>query len=198
MHKIPSMAFPAIILLLSGPVSVGKTTLRDLLLANHGFGAIRSSSYLRELAAKHAGGTDRLDLQELGDKLDVQTDYRWVVDDVAVPAIDASPATSRWLFDAVRKLHQVEHFRDKFGHSVFHLHLDAPEEVLRARYERRLAGQKEPIADAYDRAIAHDNERNSRALVNVADAVVQTHPAGDYEVLAAALTAIRSKMPQAV
>lgn len=192
------MASPAIILLLSGPVSVGKTTLRDLLLANYGFGAIRSSSYLREVAAKRGGGTGRLDLQELGDRLDVQTDYRWVVDDVAAPAIDVSPATSRWLFDAVRKLQQVEHFRDKFGPSIFHLHLDAPEEVLRARYERRLAEQNEPLAGAYDRAIAHDNERKSRALVHVADAVVQTHPAEGSEVLAAALTAIRIKMPKAV
>jgi hypothetical protein len=185
-------------LLLSGPVSVGKTTLRDLLLERYEFGAVRSSSYLRDMAAKHAGGDGREDLQELGDSLDAQTDYRWVVDDVAVPAMTASPNTSRWLFDAVRKRRQVEHFRERFGSCVFHLHLDAPEEVLRQRYERRLQDKGEPVAGAYDRAVAHDNERQSRALVHVADAVVQTHPGEGEEVLAATLAAIRRALPDAV
>lgn len=192
------MSTPTLVLLLSGPASVGKTTLRDLLLEKHGFGVVRSSSHLRELAAKHAGPTGRRDLQELGDNLDAQTDYRWVVDDVAAPAMAASPNTSMWLFDAVRKRRQIEHFRERFGARVFHLHLDAPEGVLRERYERRLHDKGEPLVGAYDRAVAHDNERQSRALVYVADAVVQTHPGEVDEVLAAALAAIRRALPGAV
>jgi hypothetical protein len=190
------MAPPDIVLLLSGPVSVGKTTLRDLLLTEHRFGAIRSSFYLRELAATQGGRTGRMDLQELGDALDVRTDYRWVVDDIAVPAMLASPQTSRWLFDAVRKQRQIEHFRSKFGASVFHLHLVAPEPVLRERYERRLAEQGDAHEGDYERAVAHDNERQSRALIHVADAVVQTYPGDGREVLRAALASIATKLPE--
>jgi adenylosuccinate synthase len=183
-----------LVLLLSGPMSAGKTTLRDLLLTGHGFDSIRSSAYLRALAAAEGGGTNRLDLQNLGDRLDQQTDYRWVVDDVAVPAMNANPQTRRWLFDAVRKRRQVDHFRSSFGARIFHLHLTAPESVLRERYERRLREQGERVAGAYDEAVAHDNERESRALVDVADAIVQTYPATDPEVLAATLTAIHTKL----
>jgi len=192
------MATPDIVLLLSGPVSVGKTTLRDLLLAHHQFRAIRSSEYLRGLADSQDAGTGRLDLQELGDGLDLNTDYRWVLDDVAAPAMAASPHVRRWLFDAVRKQRQVEHFRAAYGASVFHLHLNAPEGVLRARYERRLAEKSEPVEGAYDRAIAHDNERQSRALIHVADAVVETHPRDGAQVLADAVAKIRLKLPNAL
>lgn len=191
-------ASPDIVLLLSGPVSVGKTTLRDSLMAAYGFGAIRSSGYLRELAAKQAGGTGRLDLQELGDRLDEQTDYRWVVDAVAVPAMAVHPAIGRWLFDAVRKKRQVEHFRAAFGHAVFHLHLDAPETVLRERYEQRLLEQGQPVSGAYDSAVAHDNEQQSRAMIHLADATVQTYPGTSEEVLLRTVASIRARYPGAI
>lgn len=196
--KIAAMAPPDIVLLLSGPVSVGKTTLRDLLMSTYAFGAIRSSAYLRELAVRKSGGTGRLDLQELGDGLDLQTDYRWVVDSVALPAMASEPGTQRWLFDAVRKKRQVEHFRSAFGDRVFHLHLDAPEPVLRKRYESRLAQQGQDVAGAYDRAVAHDNEQQSRALIHIADATVETYPGSDQDVLQHALAAIRAKLRSAV
>jgi len=188
------MAQPEVVLLLSGPVSVGKTTLRDLLIARHSFGSIRSSGYLRELATKQNTGSGRLDLQELGDGLDRQTDFRWVLDDVALPAMAASPQTKRWLFDAVRKKRQVEHFRERFGEAIFHLHLDAPEEVLRERYEQRLRDGGEPIQGAYDLAVAHENELESRSLIDLADDVVETHPANDNEVLLATLIALADKL----
>lgn len=168
--------------------------MRDLLISDHGFGAIRSSEYLRKVAAKQDGGSDRLDLQELGDALDVQTDYRWVVDSVARPAIAAESGRRRWLFDAVRKKRQVEHFKATFGAVVFHLHLNAPEDVLRTRYEQRLIAQGKPVEGAYDRAVAHDNEQQSRGLIQFADAIVETYPVSIDEVLERALAVIRQKL----
>lgn len=117
---------------------------------------------------------------------------------MAAPAVAASPDVRRWLFDAVRKYRQVEHFRAAYGASVFHLHLDAPEEVLRARYERRLAAEGEPVEGAYDRTIAHDNELQSRALIHIADAVVGSHPGDGAQLLADALAKIRRKLPNAL
>lgn len=188
------MASPDVVVLLSGPVSVGKTTLRDSLISDWGFGAIRSSAYLHQFAAKQNGSSGRLDLQELGDALDVQTDYRWVVDSVARPAMAVEPGTRRWLFDAVRKKRQVEHFRAAFGAAVFHLHLNAPEDVLRSRYEQRLMEHGEPVEGAYDRAVAHENEQQSRGLIQFADATVETYSASREEVLAHALASIRQKL----
>jgi hypothetical protein len=38
---------------------------------------------------------DRPTLQELGDRLDLETDYRCLIDEVAVPAIAAHPTQDR-------------------------------------------------------------------------------------------------------
>lgn len=163
---------PRFLVLLSGPVAAGKTTLRDFLGAEHGFTFVRSSTYLLE-KAKHEGlPSDRNGLQELGDRLDIETDYRWVVDDVARPSMTAAPHNVRWLVDAVRKPRQVQHFRSLESARVLHVHLTAPEEVLRQRYESRLVGSAaETSAKAYDNAVAHPNEVESRGLVRIADAV---------------------------
>ncbi|WP_281718929.1 AAA family ATPase [Pandoraea apista] len=160
------------LILLSGPVAVGKTTLRDFLSSEHGFCVVRSSSFLLEKAQREGGAVDRKGLQELGDRMDAETDYRWIVDDVALPSMNASPGKLRWLVDAVRKRKQVEHFRRLAGTRVLHVHMTASEELLRERYEVRRAddsiGGK---AIEYDAVVAHPNEVASRGLIEIADAV---------------------------
>lgn len=162
------------LVLLSGPIAVGKTSVRQELVSAHQFDYVRSSAYLKDLASTQDRTLrdQRTELQQLGDQLDLETDYKWVLDRVAYPGFLAYPMQKRWLVDAVRKKRQVEHFREAFGPRVFHVHLTAAEEVLRQRYEHRLA--KEEDAISYDRAIDHDNERASRSLINCADLVLDT------------------------
>ncbi len=163
------------LVLLSGPVAVGKTTLRQVLLRENGFEYVRSSAYLLELVAKQGEDASRSRLQELGDGLDEATDYKWVLDAVAVPAMTAYPQHKRWLVDAVRKERQVEHFRAEFGPAVLHVHLTAPELVLRQRYEGRAnAFGAARDTTTYDIAIAHSNEDAARALISLADVVIDT------------------------
>src|ERR1700734_1788532 len=81
----------------------------------------------------------RSELQNLGDDLDAKTDFRWLLDDVALPGFRSNPTIENWLVDAVRKSRQIEHFRDTFGEAVVHVHLTAPEIALRTRYEARRA-----------------------------------------------------------
>lgn len=162
------MLVPEFLVLLSGPVAGGKTTLREELIAAHGFEPVRSSGFLRQLAAQRDLAADRTTLQDLGDGLDRQTDYRWLLDQVCKPAFAASPAQHRWLIDAVRKRRQVEHFRAAYGHAVFHVHVTAPETVLHRRYTVR--GDSTP----YEVAIQHENEVASRSLSEIADLVLDT------------------------
>ena len=161
------------LVLISGPMAAGKTTLRDCLVLNHDFDYVRSSLFLADKARREGLPEDRRGLQELGDRLDAETDYRWIVDDVALPAVLAQPEKTRWLVDAVRKSRQVDHFRSVVGSArVIHLHLTAPEELLRARYqERRFRGGASAFSPPYDIAIAHANEVASRELVHIADVV---------------------------
>lgn len=159
-----------LLVLLSGPLAVGKTTLREQLVSRHDFDYVRSGRYLLEMAQREALDGHRRGLQELGDELDRKTDFRWLIDDVALPGFQGNPDKTRWLVDAVRKPRQVEHFRNAFGAAVLHVHLTASEDVLRARYEARRAATRESSDPTpYDEAIAHDNEVASRDLIHIAD-----------------------------
>jgi hypothetical protein len=169
-----TVAFQRSIILLSGPLAVGKTSVRDKLVLSGGFQPIRSSTYLKTIAD---GASGRRSLQEIGDRLDLETDYRWLLDRVATPAFEAEPERRLWLVDAVRKSRQVEHFRQSYesGTLIFHAHLDAPESILKQRFDNRQQGLGENVEGmSYETAIDHDNERSARALKAIADKVYDT------------------------
>jgi adenylosuccinate synthase len=107
-----------------------------------------------------------------GDRLDDETDFKWLIDNVAVPAITANKDNDWWLLDSVRKKRQVDHFRDRFGKWVFHVHLVARESIVEERYSRRLIAGHEMGNVSYATTIAHANERSSRSLVDIADFIV--------------------------
>jgi hypothetical protein len=161
------------IILLSGPLAVGKTSVRDELVLGGGFQSIRSSAYLKQVADGDGG---RRTLQEVGDRLDLETEYRWLIDCVASPAFQADPQRTKWLVDAVRKERQVAHFRNTYGASavVFHAHLYAAEPVLKRRFENRQRASGDKDVGTYEAAIDHDNERSARALIDIADKVYDT------------------------
>ncbi len=161
---------PDLVLLLSGPIASGKSTLAKSLVERHQFRAIRSGQYLQAMAVARGIQINRLALQELGDGLDEATDFGWIVQDVAGPLIASDEEQSRWLMDSVRKERQVEHFRNRFGRKVLHVHLSPPDDQLRARYElRRLTPDSFEIYTTYEDAIAHQNENSSRSLGPIAD-----------------------------
>jgi len=162
------------LLLMSGPVAVGKSSVAVNLMKHHKFDRISTSKYLTEIATKQGIAViNRTVLQEVGDALDEKTDYRWVVDDVAIATFESNPSIELWLLDSVRKERQVQHFRERFGPQVFHVHLTAPETILRDRYEtRRTKGEGYSGNTPYDLAIQHSNEVASRSLIRIADTVI--------------------------
>ncbi|GAA0913109.1 hypothetical protein GCM10009552_28490 [Rothia nasimurium] len=166
-------------LLLSGAVGAGKTAVATRLETDGGFSRLSTSGYLRQYGAGLGAEGQRLQLQELGDRLDLETDYRWVVDNVALPSFALQPDATYWLLDAARKPKQVAHFRTAFGLTVRHVHLTAPEDVLRDRYTRR----KEAVDTPYDEAIAHPNEVAARGLIERADIVFDTNALPTEEVV---------------
>jgi len=158
------------LLLVSGAICAGKSAVAKALGNLAGFRKIGSSDYLRTYGRERFPAESRHELQELGDLLDHETDFQWLARDVAIPAIEASPGVPNWLLDAVRKSRQVDHFRAHFGPTIHHIHLVAPEDVLKARYAFRPDASETP----YEQAIAHPNEQASRALVGIADDVFDT------------------------
>lgn len=163
------------ILLLSGPAAAGKTTICESLTANHGFAAIKSSRHLRTLVQPTEREVTREVLQEIGDRLDVETDFNWLVTDVAIPQIDAQQDQKFWFVDSVRKPEQIDRFSEAFPGKVLHCHVTAPDSVLRFRMQARdesngsLSYEKD-----YAEHVTHPNEVSARALGDVAKLVIDT------------------------
>jgi hypothetical protein len=136
------------------------------------------------MAKKQSLTVGRTSLQDLGDKLDTQTDFRWLLDEVIVPALNEKPNVDRWIVDAVRKPEQVRHIRQMAGGPVvLHVHLTAPEQVLERRYEARRALQPQNLDSMpYLAAISHPNEVFSRGLYRIADEVYDTELIGPREI----------------
>lgn len=152
---------------------MGKTSLANALIEQHKFRRLKSSHYLKDICASRGMPVSRASLQAVGDELDEATDFRWLIDDVALPQMGAEPEQHRWLVDSVRKPRQIEHFRTEFGGLVLHVHLWASEASLRQRYDLRRSspGHAEGLTP-YDVAIQHPNEVSSRALKGEADVAV--------------------------
>lgn len=160
------------VVLTSGPIAAGKSSVVENLVDEHEFHKISSGTFLKKLAEESVDPPNRLELVRLGDELDVATDYAWVVSEVAVPALRAEPTADKWIFDSVRKRKQVEHFRSQFPDSVFHVHFYASEQILRERFYGR--NKQSDIKMIYDEAIDTPNEREARSLFDLADLVIDT------------------------
>lgn len=156
------------LILLSGPIAVGKSRVAAQLVGRHDFERISSSAYLRKHVVASYGEGCRRSLQDVGDALDAATDFRWLIDDVALPMFARSGrGRDRWVLDAVRKQRQVDHFKE-IEVDVRHVHLTASEATLRSRYEHRKS--RDDIN--YDDAVIHPNERAARSLIDIADFVL--------------------------
>lgn len=158
------------LLLLSGPVASGKTEIAKHLIQHHSFKEFKSSAFLKELAAKENIEPTRFNLQEIGDNLDTQTDYFWIVEQ-AIRSLEEAPENKLWLIDSVRKKRQIEHFRNAENAKVIHAHVYAPESILETRYKLRQSSHN--IAE-YENAIQHTNEISARALFSVAELLLDT------------------------
>lgn len=123
------------VVLLSGPIASGKTTLARLLLDRFGFCVVSTRELLRN------GVGDRRSLQAAGASLDDSTDGRWVRD-ALVSLHERRNSEVSFVIDSVRTLDQIRWVRGTFGDSVVHVHLTAAEGVLSTRYECRSEGYR--------------------------------------------------------
>ena len=122
------------VVLLSGPIASGKTTLARLLADRFGFCVVST----RELLLRHVG-EDRWSLQAEGASMDDSTGGRWVSDGL-VRLRRQCLAEVSFVVDSVRTLDQIRWVRDAFGGSVTHMHLVADVDVLSDRYSSRFEG----------------------------------------------------------
>jgi len=156
------------IIILSGPISSGKSDLARLLAQKHEMQLVKT----KQLIANSLGENDpgRLELQEEGDKLDRRTGGRWVVDELTKLVLVA-PEDAAFIVDSVRIVKQVEAIRKAFP-AVTHVHLTALPSVLEERYSKRIAGTNG--SPSYEDARKNPTERNVENLAAIADIVIDT------------------------
>ena len=157
------------IILLSGPVASGKTTLGDTLVTRYHFHRIKTRELIQ---AYQRTDLEREALQLAGEALDRKTRGRWVADALGREVLKL-PGDRTVLVDSVRIEAQVKAVRQAFGSTVTHVHLTASLQELSRRYRKRPKHLKELAS--YEDVRANPTERGVDKLKEIADVVVDTH-----------------------
>jgi len=181
------MAFQ--IVLLSGSVASGKTTLWQQLIStfpNEHIHVLRTKTLIRELALKRLGHelpAERRALQEFGEQLDRDTGGHWVRDALIslVNRHISTEVSPIFVVDAVRIPAQIKAIREAYGFAVKHIHLKAPERELAERYKQRSSDLKE--LRSFKDVEKNPTEAAVHELEKSADIVVDTQACKPDDVL---------------
>lgn len=161
------------IVVLSGPVSAGKSTLAKLLQDRYGANVVRTRDIIKERPPRVKN--ERRALQRAGERLDRADNGAWVREGV-VRIIETAQAgttpTGMFVVDSVRIPAQIEAIRQAYGPAVHHVHLYAEDSELGQRYAQRANRTRE--LPAYQELRKNKTERGVVELANLADLVVAT------------------------
>jgi adenylosuccinate synthase len=139
---------PKLIVLLSGSVSAGKSTLSDGLRRQYSATTVKTKQVLKDLFLKRLKReipSERTALQDFGTELDRETKGDWVLNALKKHMADAKVGQEDVVVvDAVRILPQIKLIRQSYQFAVKHIHLEASPAALAKRYKARgNAGIKE-------------------------------------------------------
>jgi adenylosuccinate synthase len=168
------------LILISGPVGAGKSTLAVALERDFGVRVVKTRQLLLEITHSE---NERSDLQAAGESLDRKTNGTWVVD--AIQRAAESPDfgdNGDVLVDSVRIPAQIEAIRQKYGARVFHAHLTASPEELARRYGERKKHTEGELA-SYDAVRADPTESKIDELGKIADFAINTERCTSGDVL---------------
>jgi adenylosuccinate synthase len=175
------------IVLISGNVSSGKSTLSDDLHHQFGFDVLKTKDLINRLAQKKLGRElepSRKAMQLFGERLDRETEGTWVLDALNKLLREAGQSV---VVDSVRILEQIWAIRQAYGFAVVHIHLTAPENVLAGRYtERKSTGIRE--LKSYSDVGRNPTEAGVNKLKDAADVVIDTAKCRPSDVLVRAAT----------
>lgn len=170
------------IVVLSGPIASGKSSLCTELVESFEFELVKTNELLRILGE---GSIDfeRLALQEFGEELDKKTNGRWVQDALSKMIENGRTShRSRIVIDSARIEAQIEALRVVFGNRIVHIHLMAPDEVLESRFNRRKK-KRFTEATSFNETQKNPTEIGVRKLADIADIVINTNRCSEKDVV---------------
>jgi adenylosuccinate synthase len=159
------------IVLLSGPVAAGKTSLARELVRRYGFRRLAT----RDLILRRLPATPltRSAMQRAGDYLDSETDGGWVAHGLV--QFMRRSHSNRIVIDSVRIEPQVDAVRSVAPNLVVHVHLTAPLAVLATRYKAK--GKAIQELASYGHVRRHPTEKRVHDLAPRADVLIDTSTA---------------------
>ncbi|WP_041592764.1 adenylosuccinate synthetase [Terriglobus roseus] len=159
------------LVVLSGPIGVGKSTLTKSLATRFGARIVKTRELL-DLEAQHSFKTihSREEYQAFGEALDLRDGGQWVAN--AVHELFRREPADFICVDSVRIQAQIDFLRKQYGLAVFHLHMTADIEDLEMRFLERSVTFEE--AASYAESQLCETERAVHHLAARADAVVNT------------------------
>ncbi len=156
------------IVLLSGPIASGKTTLCDDLVNHFGFRVFKTRELIETMSSVPA---ERRALQKAGEALDSKTKGAWVADALG-RKVQELRAEEDVVVDSVRIKQQIDGVRKAFGGRVVHIHLTADREILERRsLARRTRAPIQELA-SYSDLKQDRTERGVGSLSEYADVVI--------------------------
>ena len=159
------------VVLVSGQISSGKTTLCTSLVERFGFVSFRTRDWIEESVSD--AKSERRAMQDYGDFLDRRTRGAWIRD-ALTRSLTKLPESANVVIDAVRIPEQIERLREAYGPRVFHIHLEAPLTVLTKRFKQRdRPGFQE--SSTYSDVMRNETEANVVKLREIADIVIDTN-----------------------
>lgn len=181
------MAQRKIILLLSGEIASGKTTLAEKLEKGLGFELFKTRDAIKDLAKKSLKGkpADRHFLQKFGASMDKKDDGKWVLNYFQNDFSFSFEKSSLYVVDAIRVGSQVRHFRNAFSYTVVHIHLTASAACLQKRFLERpeVEGLSRKVAlEKYHEAKGDPTEHRVPLLGDDADLTINTEVSSKEDV----------------
>lgn len=161
------MEIPKLVLL-SGPICSGKSTLAKRLASKFNFDCLKTTDFV--LKRKQGGKSDRFTLQLYGQKLDSEFGGSWLVEDTERSVKNMKRNV---IIDSVRTTDQVEALREAYGRKVVHVHLHAPPEVLTRRYLAKFSKKSNEVK-SYAETQRNRTEKNVGKLDNISDISINT------------------------
>jgi len=168
-----------VIVVLSGEICTGKSTLANRLEKAFGFKQCKTKEGLYYLGEKKLKGQipDRDFFQKHGEYLDTNGGGKWVLDYFQHLFQKDFDKHNLYVIDSARILKQITHIREAYSYFVFHIHLDASPESLEKRfYERGEIKELQPEKqkEKYERYKADKTEKKVNSLRSEADLVLVT------------------------
>lgn len=161
------------IILLSGPICSGKTTLLAQLGNFFSCAVFKTSKCLR--LKKKRPNASRGELQKYGEYLDKRTKGKWIIEYLE-PFINELPPdhNSVVVVDSVRAKGQIDEIRASYGPLVFHFHLTAPHDILKNRYKNLIEKNTYYEFNSFEDSQLNRTEKNIDKLIDFADVLIDT------------------------